>query len=330
MLTLSNIQWGSFQTASGFCTTSQDYKDLVNLVIPRLLNRGDWAGTLLPIRACISRGCVTWPRYVNQIRNVNTCRQSVKMRNVFYEFMEHNNCLGTYQQWCNGERQMTDQFRAPFYNDIFGSTSKLRVFPMVSQDVGVTVRFFGNDIYGQPLMTNNGDGTWSDGIILTAAFPYVESTQYIHHIDRVVKSASQGNILIYGYDASQNAMYDLAVYEPSELNPSYLRTRLDGSSTGTCCGGCCSETVIALVKLKFIPVVTNDDGLIFLDGAEGALLAGIRAMKREDAGDFNGAKGFWGQAIEELQRQLEDFSPDSKLSVRNNVFGARTLANRCF
>lgn len=330
MLTLSSIQGGSFQTASGYCTTSQDYKDLVNLLIPRLLNRGDWAGTLLPIRACVSRGCVTWPRYVNQIRKVNTCRQSVTMRNVFYEFLEHSGCTANYLQWCHGQRNMSDQFRAPFYNDIFGSTSKIRVYPMVPQDSGVTVTFFGNDIYGQPLRTDNGDGTWSDGVIVTAGTTYGETVQYIHHIDRVVKSASQGNIMIYGFDYGQNALYDLAIFEPSELNPSYLRTRLDGSTTGTCCGGCCSETVIALVKLKFIPVSDPKDGLIFLDGAEGALLAGIRAMKREDAGDFSGAKNFWGQAIEELQRQLEDFMPDATFSAQNLVFGDRTLANRCF
>lgn len=334
MMTLSSVQIPSFQTASGYCTTSADFLGIVNQIIPRLANRGDWPGWLLPIRVCVRQGCVTWPRYVNQIRKANTCRHTVRMRNVFYEWLDYQGPrhLHAWQSWLSHERNLVAQFRAPFYSDIFGLNSTIRVVPMVQADIGKTVTFFGTDTNNQPLRTNNGDGTWSEGITVAAALPFGSTSTFIGHIDRTRKDLTQGNLLIYGYDSVQNAMYDLAVYEPSELNPSYLRNQLDGGhhhgQSG--CNTGCQETIIALVKLKFIPVMVPSDGLIFLDGSEGALLHAIRAVKREEAGDPAGARGFWTMAVEELNRQLEDFSPDDSFSAVNNVFAGKTFRNKCF
>jgi hypothetical protein len=325
MLTLADIQTNAFQTASGFCTTSNDFLEMANQVIPRLLQRGDWPGTLMPVRVTVRDGQVTWWRYVGQVRSMHTCRGNIPVKPVWYEFLEgHGNRRG-WEGLCGRERTMTMQYHAPTYNDIYGPNCTVRLYVDAQEDVGATVQLFGADNNNQPLRTNNGDGTWTEGVTIAAQMPFGSSSTFVSRIDRVVKSITQSTARLYAYDATQDVLYDLAVYEPSETNPSYLRYQLDGGRPGCAC----RESIIALVKLKFLPVAVPMDGLIFLEGTQGALLHGFRAVKREEAGDFEGASSFWKLAIEELNRGLEDADPDGPVAV-NNVFAGRTFCNRCF
>ena len=300
---------------------------MANQVIPRLLQRGDWPGSLMPVRVMVRNGQVTWFRYVGQVRSMHSCRGNIPVRPVWYEFLEwhghrHHHA---WEGWRERERQMTMQYRAPSYNDIYGPNCTVRLYVDAQEDVGATIQLFGADNNNQPLRTNNGDGTWSDGVTITAQIPFGSTSTFVSRIDRVIKSKTQSTARLYAYDATQNALYDLAVYEPSETVPSYLRYQLDGGRPGATC----REAIIALVKLKFLPVSASTDGLIFLEGAQGALLHGFRAVKREDAGDIQGASGYWKSAVEECNRQLEDADPDGPV-VENNVFAGRTFRNHLF
>lgn len=340
MLILANIQTNAFQSASGFCTTSDDFIDLTNQVIPRLLQRGDWPGTTMPVRVCVRDGCVTWPRYVGQVRKLHSCRGNIPVRSLWYEFLDYQGTRRLHEWGASQgrERQMINQFQSSVYNDIYGSNCYVRLYADLTADVGTTCTIYGTDTNNQPLQTLNIDGTNSMGLTITVQIQagiggqayYGQTSIPIGRIDRVACEQTQGMKRLYAYDAVQDAMFDLAVYEPGETSPSYIRAQLDGERRGTQCAcGQTPQTVIALVKLKFVPVVTPTDGLIFLDGAQGALLHGFRAVKREETGDLAGAKGYWAAAIEELNRQLEDFDPDGPVA-ENNVFAGRTFSNQQF
>lgn len=334
-LTLAQISGSAFQTAAGVCTNTKDYFDIVNEVVPRLMERGDWPGTIVPIQVCVRQGCVTWPRYVGRVRKINQCRGDIKVKTVWHEFLEHSYGRGIYgwQSWCREERNMTEQFKACTYNDVPGPNCTIRIYPTVPEDVGATVTIFGVDNNQQPLQTDNGDGTYSQGITITAALPFGSSGNpfFVSRIDRVIKSVTQSNLFMYAYDTVNNVLFDLAVYEPSETNPAYERYKLDGTwnaGNPVSCGGCL-QSIIALVKLKFIPVSVPSD-LIPLN-SRGAIKLGIMAWKREDAGDLAGASQFWASAVETLNRGLEDENPDSELPVQNLIWGDnRTQRNRCF
>ena len=334
MLTLAQLQTSSFQTASGFCTTNPDFLEIVNDVIPRLANRGDWPGFVMPVRLCISNGCVTFPRYVGQVRRMNACKSTIAMHNNWYEFLapKGRRSLHEWEGWCGQERSATMQYRAPVYNDIYGPNCTVRVCIDVQADIGVGVQIFGTDNNNQRLQTKNADGTWSDGITITAAIPYGSSSTFVSRIDRVVKPITQGNVRLYAYDSVANVLFDLAVYEPSEVNPSYLRYQVEaGKNWGTYgCQTGCQKTIIALVKLQFIPVVAPSDGIIFLEGSLGAIRLAVKARKEEDAGNPSTARQYWASAIEELNRCLEDSSPDDQFAATNNVFAGRTFRNRAF
>lgn len=342
MLSLGNIQTPAFQTAaSGACPTSQDFFDVVNQVIPRLLNRGDWPGTTMPIRVLIKNGCVTWPRYVGQVRNLNSCRGGIPVQSVWHEFLPYQGPrhIHGWETWRGRERRLVNQFQSPVYNDIYGPNCYVRLYCDLPQDAGVSITIFGTDNNNQFLQTINADGSTSIGATFTVqaqtgpggqAF-WGSTSVPVSRIDRIVVGKTQGMKRLYAYDATQNALYDLAIYEPSETDPSYVRQQLDGEHRHLWSSGCqsCGESVIALVKLKYVPVSCPTDGLILLDGAQGAILHGFRAVKREEAGDSGGATGFWKMAVEEMNRMLEDFDPEGP-AVTNEVFAGRTFRNKCF
>ncbi len=341
MLTLLDIQTAQFQQASGFCTTRPEFLELVNDVVDELMRRGDWPGTLLPIRVCVRNGCITWPRYVGEVRALNSCNASIPVRGQWYEFMEHgHNYGGGAQTFYNGwgwrggciNSQALFQYRAPTYNDIYGPNCYVRVYPMAQEDVGATVQIFGLDQYNQPLMTRT-NGVWSEGITLTipANGGYASSEIPVSRIDRIVKSITQNKLNMFAYDATNDVLFDLAAYEPSETNPNYLRYRLEGGDGPFVSGNCttatnCSRSIVALVKLQPIPIKVPSD-LVLINNRK-ALLNGVRAMKSEEAGNIQQAQLQWRVAIETMQRSLEDAEPDRQIAIRDNVFGGITFSNQ--
>ncbi len=332
MLTLADIQTPQFQQASGFCTDRDEFLELVNLAVNALIRRGDWPGTLIPVRLCVSNGCITFPRYVGEVRKVNACNSSIDMRNVWYQFLEHRYPYGPNGEYasnwmwrgsCGAQMQMLQQYKAPTFNDIYGPDCYIRVYPDAQEDIGKTIQFFGTDNYNQPLRERVND-VWQEGITITVASPYGSSATPVSRIERVVKQETQGNLNVYSYDstkASGEALYQLATYAPSETNPSYWRYQLQGANTGTgncTSGNCCQATIIALVKLQHIPVKVSTD-LIIIDNAE-AMLDTIRSLKSKEAGNYPMAITQLEAAIESLNRDLENSSPDAMFSARSLTF----------
>ncbi len=331
MITFADVQNSSVKGVANCGPSSPQFALIVNEVVTRLLQRGDWSGTNLPIRVCVKGGCVTWPRYVGQVRRINACRNTISMRNQWFDFLQHQGPRHAHEWrgWCGQERNAVNQFRAPTYNDIPGAGWQVRVVPMLAADVGATVTIFGTDNNQQPLMSIS-NGVWSQGITITAAQPFGQSNSqyFVGKIDRVVKSVTQGNLLLYAYNPSANVLLDLAVYEPSETSPSYLRYQLDSRGGQSPCGGDCLETIIALVKLQQVPIAAPTD-LVLIDNI-GALKLGVKAWKREEADDFAAARLLWAAAVEELNRQLENDFPDDQFSAVNNVLGGETFRNQMF
>lgn len=345
MITLADIQTPQFQQAAGHCTDRPEFLELVDLAVEELIIRGDWKGTVLPVRVCVKNGCVTWPRYVSEVRKVNSCMASVPMRNVWYDFMEHGHRTGAegfYNSWawrggsiCEGSN--TFQFEACTYNDVYGTDSYIRVYPAAQEDAGATVTIFGLDGNNQPLMTQNGDGTWSEGIVITVptitpGTPYGSSAVTVSKIDRVVKSETQNDLLIYAYDSVNNWLFDIARYGPTETNPSYQRYRLNAGGPWnfqTCqASSTCQQSIVALVKLRNLPVrVAND--IVYISNKR-ALLNAIRALKSEEAGNIDQAQAQWQVSIESLNRELENSSPDMEFSARNNIYGGRMMGQKAF
>lgn len=338
MLTLFDCrQEPAIKNVIKFCNGSADFLALVNQATRKLMRRGDWWGTVVPIYVCIRNGCVVWPRYVGNVRRLNICNRTIPVSNMWGTFLDgkmngcHNNGWGG---WAGPQCTLTNEGNTSVFQDIQGDGRTIRSYARCTADYGRKNWVFGTDNNGQPLMTDNGNGTFTPGLVFVNALPFGTTNTFVRHIDYIVRESTQLPVDYYAYNASTNLLEDLAHYEPSETRPSYERTKLGGNwsnnVTTSCSPGCCQSIkgVLAMVKLKYIPAI-NDLDLVLIDNMD-ALALEIQSIKFAEAGDRTSALEYEADAIRELQRQLEDESPDDQFSVIDNTFGGRTFSNTCF
>lgn len=335
MLTLRDTKDDlGIRRVTGFCPDSEDYISLVNEATRRLLRRGDWPGTITPIYLCVRQGCVVWPRYVLNVRKLKTCHHTIKPQNMWGDFLPRGRHC-EWGHWHGPSLPMFNQGTTSVFQDIMGDGRLVRAYPRCQADIGRTVTLFGTDNNGQQLQTHDTvTNTWTPGVILTLALPFVSTTTYVRHIDYVLKDETNCPVNLYAYNATTNVLEDLAQYDPGETRPSYERTRLSmgesatfgGCSSSPCCG--VSQGVTALVKLRFIAAKFDTD-LVIIDNLD-ALKLEIQSIKFGEAGDRANAKALEADAIAELNRQLEDESPDDQFTADDQVFGSATFTNHCF
>jgi hypothetical protein len=327
LITFGDLKNSSLLNVSGVTPTSDAFRRLVNEGTRRLLARGDWDGTVIPMLACIDSGsCVVWPRYVGSVRQLNFCRQHVPIKNVWWDFLPYDRHLGweanDWYRWTNGPwfsgKSMVNQARSPVFQAVQGDGRTIRVYPESALDNGKTITIFGEDNNGERLMTR-GAGPWTDGIKLVLnAQPsqqYTETLTYVRRIDRVLKDQTTAPVRLYAWNATSNVLEDVAYYEPSEMRPNYLRSRLSLPCVSNSCNGVANSlrSVIALVKLAYVPVVADTDPVLI--GNITALKHAIQCIRREEAEDPVGGKVWLDLAVDELNQDLKDANPDSQIPV---------------
>lgn len=317
------------------CPDSPEFAQLVNKAVRKLMRRGDWQSTLTPAYFCVRNGCVVFDRYVGNVRRLNICNRTIPVHNMWGTYLEgKGGCHYGWHNWRGGDCSLTNEGKTSVFQDIQGEGRTVRVYTRCNVDYGKKTWIFGVDNNGQPLQTDNGDGTFSMGVVITAAAPFGSSNTFIRHIDYTLREATQCPTDMYAYNATTNLLEDVAHYEPSETRPSYEKARLGGNwpnnFTTSCAPGCCSTVkgVLAMVKLKFIPAIADTD-LILIDNLD-ALALEIQSIKFAESGDLANSVAYEASSIRELNRQLEDDSPDDQFSVSNNVFGGASFTNSCF
>lgn len=323
LATLGEIKNSSIARIAGVAPSSQDFIDVVNEASEMLLNRGDWLGTVVPIRVCATKGCATFPRYVGKVRKINVCNSPMETHNIFWSFLPKDayNCsTGCAASWLGGSCSMIDQSRVPTYQDIWGEGRYIRVYITDMRDVNKTITFFGVDNNGQP---------WSEK--LTLANPYVQTQSFVRRVGRVLKDQTVGRLICNGYYAATGSIEELATYEPSETNPSLLRVRLNIPS---CSGSCSSSStdcptaqpLAALVKLRFVPAQVDSD-LVLIE-SKIALKNMIQSIRCGEQGDTSGKATFEAAAIRELNLGLWN-EGDDQMTVRNDPFNGVLVSQQC-
>lgn len=336
MITLQELQASiRLQAIASACPTKAEFISLVNSAAQRYMRRGDFIGTVEDIFVCVTNGCFVTPRYVGAIRRVNLCNRDVQVENGWWRFMRTNEGF-RWHQWIGADcGNLQDRGTSPVFQDIMGDGRLIHVYARCQADLGKTMQFFGTDNNGQPLMTKNPDGTWSQGITLTLASPFVSSLTYVRHIDYVIRDQTQCPVDCYAYNVALNVLEELAHYEPTETRPEYKKYQLNAPwpnwGTGVVAGpGCCGvkRGVLLRVKLKFIPAQVPTD-ILFVSN-EDALKKMIMSIKAEESGDIQAAKQWEMDAVKEGNLEINDQIPDEQFAVTNNVLGAHTWNQQCF
>jgi hypothetical protein len=332
---------------AGVCNNGEQFADYVNRATRRLMKRGAWFGTECLMRLCTTGCDVVFPRHVGTVLGLRMCKAGqVEIRNNWWAILSPG-CGG----WVNslypgygsgwgyggiygggfygGVPNSTDTNTVPIFNQVSGNTGKLIRYHVVKQqDYGKTITIYGKQYGGQPLQTEV-DGAWVNGVTITAANPVAQTTILVTKIDSVVREATQGMAYLYEYDPATTKLRMLAVYEPSETNPSYRHMLIPAMKYGA---GCFTDEndqttyqFEALVKLQYIPVVSDNDFLL-LDNLDALALA-IQALKAEEANDDSLAEIKWTKAIEDLNFELRDKTPDNQFSVKVRVMGSDRIVS---
>lgn len=309
----------AIQTAVGACNDTEEFKQKLNDGVQRLMYRGDWPGTILPIQVTVQRGIVTFPRQVGSVRNINVTRQYVPVRNNWFTFLPHewgrNGCCGVWQNWLD---PYAPSLTAYGNSCTFAQPPSLTCVLQISgipDDTGAILQFFGLDPAGNALRTDNGDGTFSDGISITLNQPFTVDTNLVKYVSRAIKPVTQGQVSLSAIDTVTGTQTPLAIYDPGDTNPSFAQYNLHAA----CCNPTVTWSAVALVKLKFIPVVADTD-LVLINNLP-ALALFIKGMRFAEAGDRANALGYQADAVKELNLQYADTVPNDQIPIQINPFG---------
>lgn len=321
------------------CADDNLFASYINQATDRLMKRGNWWGTVSRMTLCVFGSCVTWPRQVDQVLATNLCGVSRPVQGNWYSMMPlSGGDIGSrrgegdfwFEPGLSGDRRLMgrssvvaeNQGQIPVFNPIHCTANYIRVFPRYQADLGKNITFYGFDQNNQEVMQKNAAGAWVPGQTLVLALPFAQTPMQFREITRVLKDATQGPVDCYQYDAVNNVLLDLAHYQASETSPSYIHTVIKNFHRACHCNSRTNpitttisrpRQVTALVKLRFIPVV-NDDDLVLIDNL-GALKQMILAIKKEDAGDANGFAEYLKLAINELNVDLRDKIPLDQIPV---------------
>lgn len=315
--TLGQIKNSRIIQIAGVCKTGPEFRQFVNDGTQLLLERGDWPGLLIPMQVCLRNGCVVWPRSVGRVRRLSICHRTIRADNFWWNYVD----TGDYKTCCGQDldiRRLTNMGRSPTYNDIPGlGLWKIRVTATKATDIGKTVTIFGLDSNGQILRHKDSDNLWQEGLVLALQKPHGESPMYVRQIDRVWKDVTQGDVFLFAYDPARDLWWDLARYAPDEENPGYAKDDL--KSCGCCNGANPPQSVVALVKLQFVPV-TNDNDLVLCPSLM-ALKLVIQGIKRAEGGDNRGYTENLLLAVNELNHVLDNETPPEDAPINPHFAG---------
>lgn len=316
----------SFKKVSGVCSTSADFSDYINRAQRRLMRRGKWFDTEWVVSFCVSGCIIAWPRWVGSVNGIRFGRgRPGQLFNNNYAFVgPHHRHSGFH---CDAV--VEDANLGPCGNEVSGTTGKLvRYYTTKTTDIGKTITLFGTQYGGQPLQEQVA-GVWKNGITLTAAAPWAQSTALVTRIDAITRQATDGMAYLYEYDPVAYpvapSLRDLAAFDPGDTNPRIRRSIIKNKPIN--CGqpdanGICWTTIEALVKLEFIPVVNPRDFLL-IDNLD-ALVYMVRALKEEEAGDKSASEASILMAVREMNFELRDKNADDQIPIRvNSVMGCR-------
>lgn len=325
-LTLGEVRADTLiQNVSGVCSNSEGFAAQVNAVTRTLMRRGGWFNTEVLMRVCI-QGCrVVWPRQVGTVLGIRFCRHGfIQIRNNWWSVFGYKDCTSGRGAW-SADAVMRDDNLAPCFNEITGNTGKYLRWNVVKRpDVGKTMRVFGFQYGGQPLQERDANNDWIPGITLTAAAPYVTSTTLVTKITNIIiEGGMQGMSYLYQVDPTSGDLLMLGEYQPRETHPAY-RTSVIENVCAICAYKDAYDRNIrygdALVKLEFIPALTDDDWVLLsnLD----ALRYGIQALRYGQAGDPVNEETYLLKAVRELNFELRDKHPSLQTVVVTNDMGS--------
>lgn len=172
----------------------------------------------------------------------------------------------------------------------------------VAEDAAAKILLFGNDENGNWIRSESSPGVWHDGLYVSLSGGPNLSSKFFTALTGVQKPVTKGAIRLYEYDTVLTTQRALAVYEPTETNPSYRR-----SFIGSICPGadCDTVQVMVMAKLEFIPVSADTDWLLI--GNLPAIKDMCQSILKSERNLFDESVQWEARAVQALRRELSHY-----------------------
>ncbi len=286
----------------------------INESIQRLLLTGElfW-GTWGRFQFCLTEGCITWPRQIATIESVAVNGYSIPIRNGWFEFLEavglqsdasscgDGSCNWPFGNICGGT-QLYDRGNACTFADIRGDNKQIKVYADVTESPNSKILLQGYDDNKNWIRTQVND-TWIDGELVALSTTPQLSTKYFSSLVAAQKLDTNGAIRLYEYDTVNLTQRAIAIYEPTETNPSYRRSLIPGLSNSG--GECETQQVTVMAKLEYIPAKVDNDWLLI--GNLPALKDMCQSIKFAECQVFDDAVKYEARAVQCLRRELSHY-----------------------
>ena len=279
---------------------------------------------------CHGNRCITWPRQVETIEAMRICNTPVRIQTQFFEFQDnssgeigrHNSGgdRGPYGNWgYNRLSMLGDRLETCVQQEISPGQKKLQVFTERIETVG-NILLLGYDDNGNWIRTER-DGTWQDGELISLVGDQGKTTiNYYSNITGVQFDSTprNGNVYLYQQDTDgvqvQLANYDYAVDTPvfrKSILQGLPNPRFDENTDGQ--PRC--QTVLALCKMRFLPVVLDTDYPQISNIAAMKLM--MQYIYKRDSDKLQEAKVYLEEAKQMINDELKQY----------NGYGARKNIN---
>jgi hypothetical protein len=331
MITLLDIKNSTIPNSVNLAPCNPAFKRLGNETQERLGNMGRWWGTMKRIRICVNEKCIAWPAGVSVVEGFNINGWGAPLRNGWFEFQD--NVRAAAAQLCScSPQQLLDRGMSPQFRNTTAD-SYIRIYPVSSADDDAVILLQGLDQNGNPIRGNTGDDYY-DGEKVTLASPFATSTNVFlpPGLTGIQKPITKSYLKVFAVNAATDEETQIATWGPSETAPLYRRSAItqfqesDCSSRWNNDGYCipevanCQRSIAdAIVRMTPIPMVVDTDWCFI--GNLGAMKAGMKAMQKEDEGDYNGAGTEWLNAVKLLRAEINTYEPPERIQINPQTWG---------
>lgn len=306
---------------------------LVNEAQERLLNdplapeEGWWGGwAQMAFNVMAPNATIVTPREVARIIVMDICKQPVRIRNSFYEYLQFG--IGMQPRGCNqqcGQPLEAYERETVVSTTAFLGTQTVRVYPVSSADVGKRVLVQGTDSAGARIYTLDAfTQAPISGEYVVLGQPFVDSVNTFSTLTGIQKDQTFDTVKLYQVDPVTGVQTDLVTMEPSEQTAQYRTYFLNGL-TNNCCSYATLQ-VLAQCKLDYVPAKTDQDYLIIQSVP--ALIEecmSIRYARMDTPGALQLSEAKHQKALRLLFGQLDHMLGKERTAIHVPLFGSDKL-----
>lgn len=323
----------------------------INEALERLTDHADFECMRAVVRVSTCKNCFSLPYNVEKLLYADVNGTPAKVFGRPYQFMSSGPGDLDMRSSGSGFRDIMDQGELPVQFDIptsyvdaggvavdlSATGMRLVAFSTAKEDVGLKlkVRGFSGSGNGDEIEDLVDIKRWDEGVEgRIAGFwgrEIVTSSEYFKEVSEIIKPETRGYVTMYaatGSDFAPASTYFsfLAKFHPQQTIPQFRRYAITNA-------GCCASSILALVKLRHVPLVEADD-ILPIDSMQALKLA-VMALREENAGNLAGADVYESKALavmlnREKSRTQSDgvpviYNTDYRLSLGRKMNKGRML-----